>query len=165
MELLIWIFVFVTSCTVLLSGGVVFRSLYAWKVSDGVVSFIKNYFLSYAVHRKQINYDATYNDEVTANLMRLVCRALDDDSDTKHIESRFIPTESVLRFKTDKGYVLDFFYNSGRISSPYSSHITHSDKLLLPPIIFILSKKVVKKLERKAKAEKEKSIIDRFSKF
>lgn len=137
------------------SGGVNIRSRYAFKVSDGIFSFFKNYALSYLCTYQQINTNHEFYPEVNVKLEQLLALALDNATDCglSGPSWRDEPEEYKLRIVKPGGNTLHFQYKVGSIEGT---------EYLLSPTVFILADKVVKKLQdkkEKEKTEKRRSVI------
>ena len=138
------------------AGGINIRSVYAYKVSDGVWSFFKNYALSYLLTHKQINTRQQFYPEVNAKLEKLLATALVGGTnvgwsgsswrdETDDYKLRIVPLDS--------NNTLPFQYNIGNINDV---------EYLLSPTFFILANKVVKMLhdkDKKDKIERQRRVI------
>jgi len=147
---LVFVITFWFSC-----GGINNRIRYAYKVSDSLFGFFKNYSLSYFLKYEQIKNSLQFFPEVSAKMEKIIAHGLsdevgagrstnswDDDVYLRIQRSNLLggPTSTV-EFRFEKSMVDDVEY-------------------LLSPTVFLLAKKLEKKivLEKEAKkAEKQRN--------
>ncbi len=139
-------------------GGIVFRSVYAYKVSNSVLEFIKNYFWSYTLTYKQIRESETFIPEVNDKLEKLLSLALTGHVDVGYSTDWMGDGDKFLRIR--KEYFLD---NSSRtVHFSFQSSQIDDKSFILTPSVFFLAQKVYEKLleeEERKEESKRKNVI------
>jgi hypothetical protein len=139
-------------------GGFNFRVRYAYKVSDSVLEFIKNYFWSYFITYKQIRNGYKFVPEVNSKLEKLLSLALVDDvvvtytTDYRNDNGIILLIRKSKRLD-DSSETVEFGFQASRINGA---------EFLLSPSVFFLAQKVYERLlteERNDKAERRKRVI------
>lgn len=134
-----------------MSGGFAFRSVYAYKVSNSVLEFIKNYFWSYTLTYKQIQESQTFIPEVNAKLEKLLSLALIEKVGVGYSTSWRDDGAKTLRIQKER--LLD--NSSETVHFGFQRSEINGTTFILTPSVFFLAQKVYEKLLDEEKNDKE----------
>jgi len=141
-----------------MSGGVILRSVYAYKVSNSVLAFVKNYLWSYHLTYKQIHEFKTFIPEVNDKLEKLLSLALTEEVGVGYSTSWRDDGAKTLRIQKDRkldnsSETVHFGFQRSEINGQY---------FILSPSVFFLAQKVYEKLldeENREEESKRKRVI------
>jgi len=159
MELFIYLYmIFFSIVYSVFSGGFNFRIRYAYKVSDSVLEFIKNYYWSYSLTYKQIKNGYKFIPEVNSKLEKLLALALENKVGVGYSTDWRNDGEKSLRIQKER--LLDNSNETVRFE--FQSSCINGEAFILSPSVFFLAQKVYNNLiaeENSDKAERRKTVI------
>lgn len=153
-EISVYIFIIIFNIVhVFMSGGITLRSMYAYKVSNSVLEFIKNYLWSYNLTYKQIQISHTFILEINDKLEKLLALALDEKVGVGYSNIFPYDEDGDIKLRIQKERQLD--NSSETVHFGFNQSEINGQTFILTPSVFFLAEKLYKKLLTEEMLEKE----------
>ena len=138
-------------------GSYICRLYYSYKVSTNVLSFLKNYFLSFFIKNKHIYLRADFSTELDTKVQNLINKVLNDEEGYNfEIDTRFDHhiIEYVKYLKIGHKFNCCYIYYEGCTS-------INGERVLFSPVTILM----IKKLENHKEKLSTKEVSSKLDKF